>query len=53
VVQERFSDYRPVDGVRVAFKTIVQRPGAPLIERIVQTIRFNIPLQASLFVRPS
>jgi hypothetical protein len=53
VVQERYSDYRAVDGVQVAFKTVVQRPGAPLIERTVENIRFNLPLQASLFVRPS
>jgi zinc protease len=53
VVQERYSDYRAVDGVQVAFKTVVQRPGAPLIERVVENIRFNVPLQASLFVRPS
>jgi hypothetical protein len=53
VVQERYSDYRPVDGVQVAFKTVVERPGAPLIERVVESIRFNVPLQASLFVRPS
>jgi len=53
VVQERYSDYRAVDGVQVAFKTVVRRPGAPLIERVVENIRFNVPLQASLFVRPS
>jgi zinc protease len=53
VVQERYSDYRAVNGVQVAFKTVVERPGAPLIERVVEQIRFNIPLQASLFVRPS
>jgi zinc protease len=53
VVQERYSDYRAVNGVQVAFKTVVERPGAPLIERTVDNIRFNIPLQASLFVRPS
>jgi zinc protease len=53
VIQERYSDYRAVNGVQVAFKTVVERPGAPLIERTVENIRFNIPLQASLFVRPS
>jgi zinc protease len=53
VVQERYSDYRAVNGVQVAFKTVVERPGAPLIERTVDNIRFNISLQASLFVRPS
>ena len=53
VVQERYSDYRAVDGVQVAFKTVVERPGAPLIERVVENIRFNVPLRASLFVRPS
>jgi zinc protease len=53
VVRERYFDYRPVDGVQVAFKTVVERPGAPVIERTVQTIRFNVPIQSALFVRPS
>lgn len=53
VVRERYFDYRPVDGVQVAFRTVVERPGAPVIERTVQKIVFNIPIHSALFVRPS
>ena len=53
VVRERYFDYRPVDGVQVAVRTVVERPGAPVIERTVQKIRFNIPIHSALFVRPS
>ena len=52
-VEEQYSDYRAVDGLQVPFRTIVTRPGAPVIERVVKSVRFNVPLQPSLFVRPS
>ena len=41
VVQERYFDYRPVDGVQVAFRTVVERPGAPVIERTVREDRLQ------------
>jgi zinc protease len=53
IVEEQYSDYRPVEGVQVAFKAVVKRPGAPLIERTTTGIRFNVPLQSALFVKPS
>ena len=52
-VEELYSDYRSVDGLQVPFTTVVKRPGKPVIERLVKSVRFNIPLQSSLFVRPS
>jgi hypothetical protein len=52
-VEERYSDYREVEGLQVPFRTVVTRPGVPVIERVIKAVRFNVPLQASLFVRPS
>jgi zinc protease len=51
--EEAYSDYRSVDGIQVAFHTVVRRPGVTPIERDVKTIRFNVALPAGLFVKPS
>ena len=50
-VDEIFSDYRDVNGLKVAFRAILQRQGAPRVERIVKSFEYNIPLDASLFER--
>jgi zinc protease len=47
---ERFDDYRDVNGVRVAFHARVEREGVS-IERTLSSVRFNVPLAASLFVK--
>jgi len=52
-VEERYSDYRLVDGLQVPFKAEVHRNGLPLVERVVRTIEFNVPLDAALFTKPS
>jgi zinc protease len=52
-MEERYSDYRLVDGVRVAFKAEVRRNGTPLMERSVSTIEFNPALDPELFTKPS
>lgn len=51
-IEERYSDYRLVDGLQVAFKAEVLRNGTPLVERTVRSIEFNLPLEPSLFTRP-
>ena len=51
-IEERFSDYRPVQGLRIAFKAEVLRNGTPLVERTLKSIEFNLPLESSLFTRP-
>lgn len=51
-IEERFSDYRPVDGLQVAFRAELFRNGTPLLERTLKSIEFNLPLEASLFTRP-
>ena len=53
VVEEAFSDYRDVDGVKVAFKTVVRASGIPIVERVVRTFRYNVPVDPALFTRPS
>jgi hypothetical protein len=51
-IEERFSDYRTVDGIQIPFHTIVRRPRMTSIEREIKTIRFNVPLAPGLFERP-
>ena len=51
-VEERYSDYRGVDGIQVAFHTVVRRKGMTSIERDVRTIKFNVPLAPGLFEMP-
>jgi zinc protease len=53
IVEEAFSDYRDVEGVKVAFKTIVRTSGAALVERVVRSFRYNVPIDPALFTRPS
>ena len=50
--EETFSDYRDVRGVKVAFKAVIRRPGAPVVERVVQSFQYNVPIDAALFTRP-
>ena len=51
--EEAYSDYRTVEGVRVAFHTVLRHPNAMPIERDVVHIHFNVPLPAGLFAKPS
>ena len=52
-VEEAYSDYRNVEGIRVPFHTVVRRPSIISLERDVVHIHFNVPLPAGLFARPS
>jgi hypothetical protein len=51
LVEERFSDYRPVDGVQIAF-VAERRVGSLTVTRRVTGITFNTPLDPALFKRP-
>ena len=51
--EETFSDYRDVQGMKVAFRIRVRVEGQPPIERITQTMDFNVPVDPSLFVKPA
>lgn len=52
-VEERFSDYRNVDGLQVAFTAVVSRSGQTLLNRRVRSFEYNVPLDPVLFTKPS
>ncbi len=52
LVEERFSDYKPVSGVQVAFTATVRQAGQAVAERHVDSIKFNAALDSALFRRP-
>jgi zinc protease len=52
-VEERYADYRNVDGIQIPFHTVVRRAGLTSIERDVRTIKFNVPLAPGIFEKPS
>jgi outer membrane lipoprotein-sorting protein len=51
--EETFSDYRDVNGLKVAFKAIARRQGAPRVERVLERVEYNVPLDPALFAKPS
>jgi hypothetical protein len=52
LTEETFFDYRDIQGMKVAFRVRVRVAGRPPIERITQTIDFNVPVPATLFSKP-
>lgn len=52
LVEEVFSDYRPVDGVQVAFSTLVRIHGEAVLERTVTRFTINGPVGPTTFKRP-
>ncbi|HVC21009.1 MAG TPA: insulinase family protein [Vicinamibacterales bacterium] len=50
---ESFSDYRTVDGVKVAFKASVRRGSITVVERTVTRIQYNVPVDDALFRKPA
>jgi hypothetical protein len=52
-VEERFADYRDIDGVKVAFSVTVAHPQLGDIRRIMRKVAFNVPLEPALFAKPS
>jgi zinc protease len=53
LIEELFSDYRPVHGVQVAYLTTIRRGGRPILEQRVRDITINGPLDPTLFERPT
>jgi zinc protease len=53
LIEEIFSDYRPVDGVQIAYVTTVRRGGQSILEQRVRNITINDPLESTLFKRPN
>jgi zinc protease len=52
-VEEIYSNYRDVNGLKVPFTTEVRRDGAPALQRTLRTFEFNVPVDAALFNKPS
>jgi zinc protease len=53
LVEEIFSDHKPVDGVQVAFSASVRQAGRAVLERRIIDIKINAPLSSALFQRPA
>ncbi len=51
--EEIYSDYRDVNGLKVAFKTELHREGGPTVERTVRKYEFNVPVDSKIFTKPS
>lgn len=51
-VEELLSDYRPVDGVQVAFKAVLRRAGMTVVERAITEVKLNEPLDEAIFTKP-
>jgi zinc protease len=52
-VEEVFSDYRSVDGLQIAYSTVVRRDGRQVLSRRLRAFEYNLPLDPSLFTKPS
>jgi hypothetical protein len=51
LVEETFSDYRPVDGVQIAYKA-TRTVGDRAVQRMVTDVKINAQVDAALFKRP-
>ena len=51
-VEETFSDYRDVDGLKVAFAVTVRQPQGEAT-RVMRQFAVNVPLDPALFTKPS
>jgi hypothetical protein len=52
IVEDEFTDYRPVSGVQIAFQAS-RRSGPQTIARRITDITINAPIDPALFKRPS
>jgi len=52
LIEEEFSDYRPVEDVQISFHA-TRRTGNQTLERHITEIRINAPVDPALFKRPS
>jgi hypothetical protein len=52
LVEERFADYRTVDGIQIPFQGS-RKIGSQSVERRTSDVKINTPLDPSLFKRPT
>jgi zinc protease len=51
-VEEVFSDYRTINGVRVPFEAQLMHNGQPIMKRTLKSVTFNGQVPETLFARP-
>jgi zinc protease len=51
-VEETFSDYRDVDGIKVPFTAELTHNGRVVLTRTITDVTFNAPVDPQLFTRP-
>jgi SAM-dependent methyltransferase len=52
LVEESFSDYRPIDGIQIAFRAS-RKSGPLVVERRVTDVKINTTVEPALFTRPA
>jgi outer membrane lipoprotein-sorting protein len=52
LVEERFSDYRQIDGIQIPFQGM-RKIGSQSVERRTTDVKVNTPIDPSLFKRPT
>jgi zinc protease len=50
--EQRWSDYRSVDGRQFAYSTVIYRDGAKFVESTIQELHLNPKVDDSLFAKP-
>jgi predicted Zn-dependent peptidase len=50
--EESFTDYRDVDGVKIAFRASLRRGGLQVLTRTVTDVKVNVPIEPSMFTKP-
>jgi hypothetical protein len=51
-VEEAFSDYRDVAGIKVPFTAELTHNGRAVLTRTLTAVNFNAPVDSQLFTRP-
>ncbi len=52
-VEETFSDYRDIDGIKVPFTAELLHNGRAVLTRTLTDVKFNAPVDPQLFTRPA
>ncbi len=52
-IEERFDDYRTVDGVTLPFKASIVRNGVVVLERVLTDVKINPALASETFAKPA
>ena len=51
-MEERFSDYRAVDGVQIPFRSELRQNGKVVAESVFTRVTVNAPVDATRFDKP-